>query len=75
MLYNLRIDKTRYTGKSHAECVKIIISRHNEIAAACLVPAAFIRADIISMTADVQRLAYYGHDGKVFVSINKMEEK
>lgn len=69
--YNLKIGGTRYENKTHTECVKIIISRHSEIAAACLTPAAFIRAEIISMPADVKRLAYYDKNGKVFLSINR----
>lgn len=73
MKYNLRIGKTRYTGKTLAECVDIIAARYNEVNANCIIPAAWIITEIITITENVRRLTYHGHDEKVFVSVNRRE--
>jgi hypothetical protein len=71
MRYNLKIGKSRYSGKTIADCIDILAIRYTEISAACITPAAWILAEIASMHDDVRRLAYYDNTGKVFISINK----
>ena len=71
MLYNLRIDKSRWTGKTIAECYDIIAARCDKINAATLTPADVILFDVRNMTGKYSRMAYFGRNGKVFVSINR----
>lgn len=71
MLYNLRIGKTRYTGKTLEECRAIIAARLADINRVCMTRADVIRLDLAT-GADLIRLAYYGRDGKMYVSVNRM---
>ena len=71
MRYNLRIEKSRYTGKTIAECCDIIAARADKINAACRMPAGNIILELRSLDKTYRRAAYYGNNGKVFVSINR----
>lgn len=71
MLYNLRIGRTRYTGKTMEECINIIRQKHDRITAAGIVPAEFIRARLITMEPDIITLKYFDTTGKVYLSINR----
>lgn len=71
MLYNLRIDKTRYTGKTLQECVAILAAKENLIDGRARMPAAGILADVARIKPNLLRSVYFGHDGKVFISINR----
>ena len=71
MLYNLRIEKSRFTGKTIAECCDIITARADQINAANLTPADVIIFDLRNMGGKYRRMAYFGRDGKVFISINR----
>lgn len=71
MLYNLRIGKTRYAGKTIAECCDIIAVRRDKINAENRTPADVILFDVRNMGGKYRRMAYFGHNGKVFISINR----
>lgn len=75
MLYNLRIDKTRYTGKTIAQCCDIIAARADQINAANLTPADVVLFDVRNMSGKYRRIAYFDQYGKVFISINRRETK
>ena len=71
MLYNLRIDKTRYTGKTLQECAAILAAKKDQIDGRARMPAAGILADVATLKSNLRRSVYFGHDGKVFISINR----
>lgn len=71
MLYNIRIDKTRYTGKTIAQCCDIIAARADQINAAILTPADVVLFDVRNMGGKYRRMAYFDHCGKVYISINR----
>lgn len=73
MLYNLRIGKSRYTRKTPAECCDIIAARCDKINAENRTPADRVLYDVRNMDGKYRRMAYYGHDGKIFLSINKIK--
>jgi hypothetical protein len=75
MLYNLRIGKTRFPGKTIAECCDIIAARSEKINAANRTMADVVLFDIRNMGGKYRRMAYFGNDGKVFISINRRETK
>lgn len=71
MLYNLRIGKSRYPAKNVLQCVDIISARRNDITKDCRVSVDAILRDVCYMAGQYRRLAYYGNDGKIFLSINR----
>lgn len=73
MLYNLRIGKSRFTDKTLAECCDIIAARSDKINAANRTLADVVLYDVRNMGGKYSRMAYYGHDGKIFISINKVK--
>lgn len=75
MLYNLRIGKSRFTGKTIMECCNIIASREDKINAGCRTDASVILFEIRTMDKSYIRHAFYGTDGKIFVSINRRGSK
>jgi hypothetical protein len=74
MLYNLRIGKSRFTGKTIAECCDIIAARADQINAANLTPADVVLFDVRNMSGKYRRMAYFDLYGKVFISINRKKE-
>lgn len=75
MLYNLRIGKSRWTGKTISECCNIIAAHYSEINAENVTPADNVLLDIRNMSGEYKRFAYFNHYGKVFISINRREAK
>jgi hypothetical protein len=75
MLYNLRIGKSRFPGKTIAECLDIIAAHAEKINVENRTKADVILFDVRNMSGKYRRMAYFGHDGKVFVSINRRKEK
>ena len=75
MLYNLRIGKSHWTGKTIAECCDIIAAHYNKINAANVIPAENVLLDVESMSGDCVKMAYFNHFGKVFISINRGKQK
>lgn len=73
--YNLKIGKSRWTGKTIAECCDIIAAHYSEINAENVTPAGSVLLDIRCMSGEYKRLAYFNHYGKVFISINRRENK
>jgi hypothetical protein len=71
MLYNLRIGKSRFTGKTIAECCDIIAARCDSINTYNRTSADVILFELCNLKNTYRRIAYYGHDGKVFISINR----
>lgn len=71
MRYNLKIGKSRWTGKTIAECCDIIAAHYSEINAENITPADTVLLDIKYISPDCCRMAYYSHLGKVFISINR----
>ena len=71
MLYNLRIGKSRWTGKTIAECCDIIAAHYSKINAENVTPADTVLFDIRNMGGKYKRFAYFNHYGKVFISINR----
>jgi hypothetical protein len=71
MLYNLRINKSRFTGKTIAECCDIIAAHADQINAVNLTPIDRVLFDIRNMNAKYRRMCYFDNTGKVFVSINR----
>lgn len=75
MLYNLRIEKSRWSGKTIAECCDIIANHYTKINAENITPADDVLFDVRNLSSDYKRLAYFNHYGKVFISINRRETK
>lgn len=75
MLYNLRIGKTRFSGKTIAECRDIIAAHAEKINAENRTMADVVLFDMRNMGGRYRRMAYFGRDGKVFISINRRERK
>ena len=71
MLYNLRIGKTRYAGKTMVECCDIIAARRDTINENNRMAADNILLELHSLNGIYRRIVYFGNNGKVFVSINK----
>lgn len=75
MLYNLRIGKSRFPGKTVSECCDIIAARAEKINAENRTMADVVLFDMRNMEGKYRRMAYFGRDGKVFISINRRETK
>lgn len=75
MLYNLRIGKSRFAGKSITECCDIIAARAGEINALSRCKADHILFELRGISETYYRIVYYGHDGKIYISINRRETK
>ena len=75
MLYNLRIGKSRFSGKTIVECCEIIAANAEKINADNRVMSDVVLFDVRNMEEKYRRMAYFGHNGKVFVSINRRKAK
>lgn len=74
MFYNLRIGKKRFPGKNICECYDIIAAHAEEINAENRTRADVVLFDVRNMKETYNRMAYFGHDGKIFVSINRRKK-
>jgi hypothetical protein len=75
MLYNLRIGKSRFSGKTILECCDIIAANAEKINAENRTMADIVIFDVRNMNEKYRRMAYFGNDGKVFISINRRKTK
>ena len=73
MLYNVRIFGRRYKNKTKADAIALLSIYADQIEKASRVPFQKILIDITLIHGDCTRLAFYGHDDKVIISLNKVK--
>lgn len=65
----------RYRKKSIADILEIIKRSENIINAGTRCTFSYIVNDIATLKNTYRRVAYYGNDGKIAISLNKVKEK
>ena len=73
MLYNVRIFGKRYINKTKEDAILLLSGYAARIEKESRVPYRGMKTEIICIKDTISRLAFYGNDNKIIVSLNKVK--
>ena len=73
MKYNFRIFEKRYKNKTIAEILEILDGYADRITKELRCDSAQVINDIKYLKSTYRRIAFYGHNNRVLISLNKVK--